>query len=81
MVGVVNDLTIGEQTSSRSINYIPLPRMMVRDARIRLRLAELRVMVAETAIEFWLEQWQRELASTAMRARSAMKRGNGQRRE
>jgi hypothetical protein len=49
----------------------------IRDARIRLRLAELRVLAAQTAVEFWREQQQDGLASLQLQllARSAMRRG------
>jgi hypothetical protein len=53
----------------------------VRDARIALRVCELRVLAAETAVEFWREQLQRGLASLRLQLWSAMRRGDGQRRE
>jgi hypothetical protein len=50
----------------------------VRDAHIRLRIAELRVLAAQTAIEFWRGQPQ---PSLRVLLRSAMRRANGQRHE
>jgi hypothetical protein len=53
----------------------------VRAAYIDLRVCELRVLAAETAVEFWREQLQRGLASLRLQLWSAMRRGDGQRRE
>jgi hypothetical protein len=54
----------------------------VREARIRLRIAELRVLAAKTAIEFWREQPSHGLASLRFQEllRSAIRRRDGQRR-
>lgn len=58
----------------------PLARMdvpEVREAYIDLPVCELRVLAAETAVEFWREQRQRGLASLRLQllVRSAMGRG------
>jgi hypothetical protein len=55
----------------------------IRAAYIDLRVCELRVLAAQTAVEFGREQRQREIASLRLQllARSAMRRGDGQRRE
>jgi hypothetical protein len=55
----------------------PMDVPAVRDARIELRLAELKVMAAQTAVEFWREQRQHGLASLRLQelVRSAMRRG------
>jgi hypothetical protein len=50
----------------------------VRAARIELRVAELRVLAAKTAVEFGREQPQ---PSLRLLVRSAMRRGDGQRRK
>jgi hypothetical protein len=62
-----------------ALNDVPA----VRAARIDLRVAELRVLAAKTAVAFWREQQQHGLASLRLQllARSAMRRGDGQRRE
>jgi hypothetical protein len=62
-------------------NDAPLARMdvpAVREAYIDLRICELRVLAAETALEFWREQPQ---PSLRLLVRSAMKRGDSQRRK
>jgi hypothetical protein len=41
----------------------------IRTAYIDLRVAELRVLAAKTAVEFWREQRQRGLASLQLLAR------------
>jgi hypothetical protein len=56
------------------------PRMNlpdIRDARIHLRIAELRVLAAKTAIEFWREKPQ---PSPQQQLLERMRRGDGQRR-
>jgi hypothetical protein len=55
----------------------------VRAAYIDLRVCELRVLAAKTAVEFGREQRQRGLASLRLQllVRSTMRRGDGQRRE
>jgi hypothetical protein len=55
----------------------------VRAAYINLRICELRVLAAKTAVEFGREQRQRGLASLRLQllVRSTMRRGDGQRRE
>ena len=52
----------------------------VREAFIDLRDAELRLLAAKTAVEFWREQPQPSLRLQLL-ARSAMKRADGQRRK
>ena len=55
----------------------------IRAAYIDLRVCELRVLAAKTAVEFGREQRQRGFASLRLQliARSAMRRSDGQRRE
>jgi hypothetical protein len=55
----------------------------IRAAYIDLRVCELRVLAAQTAVAFGSEERQRGLASLRLEllARSAMRRGDGQRRE
>jgi hypothetical protein len=50
----------------------------VREAFIDLRVAELRVLAAKTAVEFWREQAQPSLRQQLL---ERMRRGDGQRRE
>jgi hypothetical protein len=55
----------------------------VREAFIDLRVAELRLLAAKTAVAYCREQRQRGVASLRLQllARSAMWRGDGRRRE
>lgn len=55
----------------------------IRAAYIDLRVCELRVLAAKTAVEFGREQRQRGLASLRLQllVRSALRRDDGQRRE